>query len=104
MLEEVYTWVGDVYAVHTVIKSQTGYMMSMDWGTLHCKFIKHNLNMKISTESKLIRTSDYVPYYICLRTGSRSTFPLFCVCSYFRLPQNRHAIISTNILKVSIFE
>ena len=57
MLEEVYTWVGDVYAVHTVIKSQTGYMMSMDWGTLHCKFSKRNLNMKISTESKLIRTS-----------------------------------------------
>ena len=59
---EIFTWIDAVYAVHDDMKSQTGGVISMGHGVLHCKSGKQKLNVKSSTEAELVASSDYVPY------------------------------------------
>ena len=63
-LYKIFTWVDSSYAVHYVMKSQTGGAIYMGLGVTHCRSSKQKLNTKISTESELVGTSDYVSYNI----------------------------------------
>ena len=49
------------YDVHDDMKIQTRGEISMGHEILHCKSEKQQLNINISTETKLIGTSDYIP-------------------------------------------
>ena len=63
-LYELYTWVDADFAVHPNMQSQTGGVMSMGFGMVHCRSSKQKLNVKSSTVAKLIGTGEYVPYNI----------------------------------------
>ena len=64
-LDEISTWVDASYTLHYNTKSQTGRgAMFMGLSVTHCRSIKQKLNTKISTETELVGTSDYVPYNI----------------------------------------
>ena len=65
-LNEVFTWVDAAFAVHPNMRSQTGGVMSMGWGSIHAKSSKQKLNTKSSTESELVGVSEYIPYNIWL--------------------------------------
>ena len=63
---EIFTWIDAAYAVHDDMRSQTGGVISMGHGVLHCKSGKQKLNVKSSTEAELVASSDYVPYNLWL--------------------------------------
>ena len=63
-LDAVYTYVDAAYAVHPTMRSHTGGMMTMGWGTIHARSTKQKLNTKSSTEAELVGVSDYLPYNI----------------------------------------
>jgi hypothetical protein len=63
-LNELYTWVDAAFAVHPNMRSQTGGVMSMGFGMVHCRSSKQKLNAKSSTEAELIGTSEYIPFNI----------------------------------------
>ena len=48
------------------MKSQTGGAMSLGVGVLHAKISKQKLNVKSSTETKLVETSEYIHYDLWL--------------------------------------
>ena len=56
------TWIDAAYAVHNNMRSRTGGEISMGIGVLHFKSGKQKLNMKISTEAKLVGVSEYLYY------------------------------------------
>jgi hypothetical protein len=58
------TWVDASYTVHEDMKSHTGCAVSFGQGAAMSKSSKHKLNMKSSTEAKLVGASDYLPYPI----------------------------------------
>ena len=66
-LSDLYTWIDAAYAVHPDMKSQTGGLMSLGHGAIHCKSSKQKLNTKSSTESELVGMSDYLPYNLWAR-------------------------------------
>ena len=55
------TWVDVSYAVHKDMKSHTGGCVGFGRGALMSKCSKQKLNVKSSTESKLVGASDYLP-------------------------------------------
>lgn len=59
---DIFTWIDAECAVHDDMRCQTGGVISMGHGVLHCKSEKQKLNVKSSTEAKLAASSDYVPY------------------------------------------
>ena len=59
---EIFTWIDAAYAVHDDMRSQTGGVISMGHGVLHCKSGKQKLNVKRSTEAELVASSYYIPY------------------------------------------
>ena len=61
-LTDLYTWIDAAYAVHPDMRSQTGGVMSLGHGMIHCKSSKQKLNTKSSTEAELVGISDYLPY------------------------------------------
>ena len=65
-LTKIFTWIDAAYAVNPDMKSQTGGTMSMGIGVLHAKSGKQTLNVKSSTESELVGTSEYIPYNLWL--------------------------------------
>ena len=46
------------------MRSQTGGLIPMGYGMLHCQSSKKNLSSNISTESELIGTSEYTPFNV----------------------------------------
>ena len=65
-LTEFFTWIDVSYAVHPNLHSQKGGVMSMGYGMIHCRSSKKNLNTKNSTEDEIIRTSECVPFNVCM--------------------------------------
>ena len=65
-LNNLFTWIDAAYAVHYNMRSHTGGVMSLGWGTLHAKSSKQKLNTKSSTEAEVVGMSEYVPYNIWL--------------------------------------
>ena len=65
-LTKIFTWIDATYAVNPDFKSQTGGAMPMGIGVLHAKCGKQTLNVKSSTESELVGTSEYIPYNLWL--------------------------------------
>ena len=63
-LIDLFTWVDVSYAVHPNMLLQTGGVMSMGYGILHCRSSKQNLNAKSLTDAELIGTSEYVPFNV----------------------------------------
>ena len=60
-LHIIKTWVDAAYGVHNVdMKSQTGIAITMDKGVMYSRLHKQKLNVKKSTESKLVGASDFV--------------------------------------------
>ena len=50
------------HACHKNMRGQTGGCISIGKGVLHTRLSKQTLNSKSSTETKLIGSSDYLPY------------------------------------------
>ena len=46
------------------MRSHTVEAMFMGFGIIHCHSSKHKLDMKSTTESELVSTSEYVPFNI----------------------------------------
>ena len=68
LVEDLYTCIDAAYGVHdSNMKSHTGGAMSLGLGTEHQKSSKQKLNMKSSTEAKLVGASDYVPYNVWMK-------------------------------------
>ena len=63
-LTEFFTWIDELYDIHPKMRSQTGVVMPMGCGILHCLSSKQNINAKGSTEAELIGTSEYVPFNV----------------------------------------
>ena len=59
-LIDLFTWVDVSYAVHPNMLLQTGGVMSMGYGILHCRSSKQNMNAIFLTEDELIGTSEYI--------------------------------------------
>ena len=57
----MYTWVDASYAVHPDMHRHTGGTFSFGVGALNVMSLKQRLNTKRSTETKVVRTSDYMP-------------------------------------------
>ena len=66
-LTKLMTWVDAAYGVHHDMKSHTGGVMSLGWGTVMCKSTKQKLNTKSSTEAELVGASDYLPNTIWVK-------------------------------------
>ena len=62
----LYTWIDAAYVVHPDMKSHTGGTMFFGTGTIHCWSSKQKLNTKSSTETKIVRVSDYLSYNLHL--------------------------------------
>ena len=62
----ILTYVDDSYATHNDMRGHNGGCMTFGWGLIHAKSSNQNLNTKISTESKVVRDSDYIPFIILL--------------------------------------
>ena len=65
-LGHIFTWIDAAFAVHPNMRSQTGGVMSLGWGSLHSKSAKQKLNTKSSTEAELVGMSEYIPYNLWL--------------------------------------
>ena len=61
-LNEIFTWVDALYAIHHGMRIQTGCAMTMGFGVNYLRSRNNKLNTKIYTEEELVGTSDYVPY------------------------------------------
>ena len=55
------TWIDSYYAIHQDMNSHTGGMISMLRGAVMRESSKHKINTKISTEAKVVGTSNYIP-------------------------------------------
>ena len=61
-LKEFFTCVDASFSVNPNIQSHAGGAMSMGYGMIHCRSSKQKLNMKSTTESVIVGTSEYVPF------------------------------------------
>ena len=61
-LKEWFTWVDAYFSVHLNMQSHTGGAMSMGYGMFHIRSSKQKLNKKITTESDIFCTSEYVTF------------------------------------------
>ena len=60
------TYVDAPYAPHDYMIGRTVSCMAFGWGLVHAKPSKQKLNTKISTESEVIRSKNYIPFSACL--------------------------------------
>ena len=67
-LSQLCTWFDAAYGVHPELKIHTSGCMYFGYGVIYCNSRKQKLNIKISTEAKLVCISDYLTYniWICL--------------------------------------
>ena len=63
-LEILQTWVDSSYAIHQDMKGHTSVVMSMDRGIIHNKCSKQKLNTNISTKTKVVGASNYIPWTV----------------------------------------
>ena len=61
-LTHIFIWIDSAYTVNHGMRSQTSGAMSMGVGVLNVNGNKKKLNVKRSTEAKLVDTSEYIPY------------------------------------------
>ena len=61
------SWIDVSYGVHNDCRSHTGGVMSWGWGVLNTKCQKQKLNVKSSTEGKIVGVSDFLPNMIWAR-------------------------------------
>ena len=67
----MHTWVSELYAMHPDMKGHIGCVMLYGLGNIHTQSSKQKLNTKSSTESEVVRVSDYVPQPIWAKFISR---------------------------------
>ena len=63
---EVLTYVDTSYAIHYATRDYIGGCMMFGWGLIHENSSKYKLNTKISTESEVIRSKNYIQFSIWL--------------------------------------
>ena len=63
-LRQLFIWFDASYVVHPNLKSHTRRCMSFGYGVVHCMSSNQKMNTKISTESRVVSVSDYLPYNI----------------------------------------
>ena len=63
----MHTWIDAVYGVYNDMRSQICGTISLGWGIIHEKFIIEKLNRKSSTESEVVRFSDYLSHNIRIK-------------------------------------
>ena len=63
-LLDLYTWIDASYAVHPNMQGHTSGVMSYGTGVVHAQSGKQKLNVKSSTECKLVGTNEYCPFNI----------------------------------------
>ena len=63
-LSEILTFIDSAYAVHANMRSHTGGLSSFGIGAVHSHSKTSKLNVKSSTESELVSTSEYLPHAI----------------------------------------
>ena len=61
-LNEILTFIDSAYAVHTNCRSHTGGLSSFGIGAVHGRSKSSKINVKSSTESELVSTSEYLPH------------------------------------------
>ena len=66
-LSEILTFIDSAYAVHANLRSHTGGLSSFGIGAVHARSKTSKINVKSSTESELVSTSEYLPHNIWLR-------------------------------------
>jgi len=66
-LTEIMSYVDSAYAVHENMRSHTGGVVSFGIGAAHARSTTSKINVKSSTESKLVATAEYLPYTLWLR-------------------------------------
>ena len=65
-LVDLFTWIDAAYAVHHNMRSHTGGIISLGWGSLHAESSKQKLNTKSSTKGEVVGMSKYITYNIWL--------------------------------------
>ena len=63
---EVLNYLDASCAMHDDMRGHTGSCMTFGWGLIHAKLSKQKFNTKISTESEVVGTSNYIPFGIWL--------------------------------------
>ena len=63
----MHTWTDVAYGVYNGMRSQTGRVISLQWGIIHEKSIIQKLNTQSSTESEVVGFSDYLPHNIQIK-------------------------------------
>ena len=58
-------WINAAYGVYTDMKSQSMGVMLLGKGSMQSKSSKHNLNIRISTESEIIGVDDHMSGILC---------------------------------------
>jgi len=66
-LTEILTFIDSAYAVHANCQSRTGGLSSFEIGAVHARSKSSKINVKSSTESELVSTSEYLPHTLWLR-------------------------------------
>ena len=66
-LSEILTFIDSAYAVHANMRSHTGGLSSFGIGAVHARSKSSKINVKSSTESELVSTSEYLPHTLWLR-------------------------------------
>jgi len=66
-LTEILIFIDSAYAVHANCRSHTGGLSSFRIGAVHARSKSSKINVKSSTESELVSTSEYLPHTLWLR-------------------------------------
>lgn len=77
---KVMTYIDSSHAVHENMRSHTGGLITMGYGTVCSKSSKQRINTKSSTESEVVATSEYLPYNIWMTE--------FLRCQGYQILQN----------------
>ena len=66
-LIEILTFIDSAYTVHANMRSHTSGLSSFGIGAVHARSKTSKVNVKSSTESELVLTSEYLPHNLWLR-------------------------------------
>ena len=76
-LTEILTFIDSAYAVHANCRSHTGGLSSFGIGTVHARSKSSKINVKSSTESELVSTSESLELIITFqKSKSCTSFPM----------------------------
>ena len=65
MRNEILTLLDSAYEVHANCRSHTDGLSSFGIGAVHARSKSSKINVKSSTESELVSTSEYLPHILC---------------------------------------